>query len=166
MARGHQVVIAPHLSTYFDYPQSNDPTEPQGQPGHTVTLADVYAFDPLAGYYPPPTPPPPTPPPASWAPSTTVDRVRPHPRTRHLPHYPRLCALAEVAWTSGPRDLTQFQTRLAHHNQRLNALGLTPRRPPPRPPRPPWDDEQVTSSDKTPPGPPPNETSYAHTSSK
>ncbi|QMU70074.1 beta-N-acetylhexosaminidase [Streptacidiphilus sp. P02-A3a] len=134
IARGHQVVIAPHLSTYFDYPQSNDPTEPQGQPGHTVTLADVYAFDPLAGSLPTADPAAPHPTPGVLGTQAQLwTEYAPTPEHVTYLTYPRLCALAEVAWTSGPRDLTQFQTRLAHHNQRLNALGLTPRRPTPAP---------------------------------
>lgn len=42
--------------------------------------------------------------------------------------FPRLCALAENAW-SGRRDWPGFQERLHHHRVRLDTLGV-PRRPP------------------------------------
>ncbi|QMU77354.1 beta-N-acetylhexosaminidase [Streptacidiphilus sp. PB12-B1b] len=136
VARGHQVVMAPHRSTYFDYPQSDDPGEPQGQPGGTVRLADVYAFDPLAG--PTTGPLPSADPAADSAPGVLGTQAQLWteyaPTPEHVTYlaYPRLCALAEVAWSEGRRDFTEFQGRLAHHRKRLGALGSAPRRP--RPP--------------------------------
>lgn len=47
IGRGHQVLLAPHQSTFFDYPQHDGPGEPQGQPGRVTTLEDAYAFDAL-----------------------------------------------------------------------------------------------------------------------
>lgn len=47
ITRGHQVLLAPHQSTFFDYPQHAGPEEPQGQPGRVTTLEDAYAFDAL-----------------------------------------------------------------------------------------------------------------------
>jgi hexosaminidase len=47
IARGHQVLLTPHQSTFFDYPQHDRPDEPQGQPGGVTTLEDAYAFRPL-----------------------------------------------------------------------------------------------------------------------
>jgi hexosaminidase len=129
--RGHQVVMGPHLSTYFDYPQSDAPWEPQGQPGGTVTLADVYAYDPLAGSLPTADP--------GAEPRPGVLGTQAHLWTEYAPTpehvtyltYPRLCALAEVAWSSGPRDFDEFRVRLAHHRRRLGALGVAPRLPGP-----------------------------------
>lgn len=41
--------------------------------------------------------------------------------------FPRLLALAEVAWTTGPRDFADFKARLDRdHYARLRALGVTP----------------------------------------
>ncbi|MEE1926686.1 family 20 glycosylhydrolase [Streptomyces sp. TRM 70351] len=41
--------------------------------------------------------------------------------------FPRLCALADTAWTGG-RDWPGFQARLHHHRTRLDALQV-PSRP-------------------------------------
>ena len=38
--------------------------------------------------------------------------------------YPRLCALAERAWSSADTDYTDFADRLATHAQRLTAAGV------------------------------------------
>jgi hexosaminidase len=137
--RGHQVIMAPHLSTYFDYPQRDHPDEPPGHPEGITTLEDVYRFEPLAGGLPVADP---------------DDGLRPGvlgtqaqlwtefaPTSEHVEYlaFPRLCALAEVAW-SGPargsgngdsgadggagRDFTQFSARLAGHLTLLRALGV------------------------------------------
>lgn len=42
--------------------------------------------------------------------------------------YPRLCALAEVAWTGRERDVADFEQRLEGHLARLEALGVEYRR--------------------------------------
>jgi len=131
VARGHQVVMAPHLSTYFDYPQTDDPLEPQGQPGGTVTLADVYAFDPLAGSLPTADPAGDTRPGVLGTQAQLWTEYAPTPEHVTYLTYPRLCALAEVAWSDGPRDLAEFQVRLVRHRERLGALGVAPRRPDP-----------------------------------
>ena len=43
---GHDVVMAPSPVLYLDHRQSDSPREPPGRPG-IVTLADVYAFEPV-----------------------------------------------------------------------------------------------------------------------
>ncbi|MGO2933694.1 family 20 glycosylhydrolase, partial [Microbacterium sp.] len=43
--------------------------------------------------------------------------------------FPRLCAIAEALWTSGVRDFTEFQPRLAEHIARLDAAGVEYRHP-------------------------------------
>ena len=44
---GHDVIMAPSPQLYFDHVQSTRPDEPPGRP-EPVTLADVYAFEPVA----------------------------------------------------------------------------------------------------------------------
>lgn len=113
--RGHPVIMAPRRHTYLDYAQSDDPDEPLGQPGLT-TLADVYTFDPLNGR------------------PDLADRVlgtqaqmwtefTPTPRHIEYMAFPRLCALAEVAWSPTPQNLDDFIHRMTAHARRLDALG-------------------------------------------
>jgi hypothetical protein len=42
--------------------------------------------------------------------------------------FPRLCALAEVLWSSGDRDFPDFERRLLKHLERLEAIGVEYRR--------------------------------------
>ncbi|MFF9012937.1 beta-N-acetylhexosaminidase [Streptomyces sp. NPDC014870] len=119
--RGHRVVMAPHRSTYLDYPQSASPHEPPGQPGAVVDLRTVLATDPA---------------PAHWSPeeSARVLGTQAQLWTEYVPTgahaeylaFPRLCALAETAWT-GRRDWPGFRARLHHHRTRLDTLRV-PRR--------------------------------------
>ncbi|MFE9132708.1 beta-N-acetylhexosaminidase [Streptomyces sp. NPDC007355] len=119
--RGHRVVMAPHRTTYLDYPQSASPAEPPGQAGEVVDLRTVHGNDPA---------------PADWTPeeSARVLGAQAQLWTEYVPTdahaeyltFPRLCALAEVVWT-GRRDWPGFQDRLRHHRTRLDALGV-PRR--------------------------------------
>ncbi|SDJ50031.1 beta-N-acetylhexosaminidase [Streptomyces indicus] len=105
--RGHRVVMTPHLDTYLNYPQSDAPHEPAGQPGATVTLEDVYAAEPA---------------PPDWSPeeSARVLGTQAQVWTEYAATpdaidyllFPRLAALAEVAWSEGPRDLPDFRRRL------------------------------------------------------
>ncbi|MFI5586010.1 beta-N-acetylhexosaminidase [Amycolatopsis sp. NPDC051758] len=122
VARGHQVVMAPHTSTYFDYRQSEDPGEPPREP--VTTLEDVYRFDPLEGGL------------------AVSDGTRPGvlgtqaqlwtehaPTPGHVRHlaFPRLCALAERAWSAPERDYADFHQRLTGHLERLRALDALPK---------------------------------------
>ncbi|MFB7371381.1 beta-N-acetylhexosaminidase [Streptomyces sp. NPDC056222] len=119
--RGHQVVMAPHRSTYLDYPQSARFDEPPGQPGAVVDLRAVHGTDPA---------------PAHWSPEETARVLGTQaqlwtefvPTAAHAEYltFPRLCALAETAWT-GRRDWPGFQARLCHHRTRLDTLRV-PRR--------------------------------------
>ncbi|MFF3842660.1 beta-N-acetylhexosaminidase [Streptomyces sp. NPDC001930] len=124
--RGHRVVMAPHRTTYLDYPQSAGPAEPPGQAGEIVDLRTVHGYEPA---------------PSDWSPEE-ADLVLGSqvqlwteyvPTTAHAEYltFPRLCALAEVVWT-GRHDWPGFQERLRHHRTRLDTLGV-PRRLPPAP---------------------------------
>ncbi|MFE5485996.1 beta-N-acetylhexosaminidase [Streptomyces sp. NPDC056527] len=120
-SRGHQVVMAPHRSTYLDYPQSARFDEPPGQPGAVVDLRAVHDTDPA---------------PAHWSPEETARVLGTQaqlwtefvPTAAHAEYltFPRICALAETAWT-GRRDWPGFQARLSHHRTRLDTLRV-PRR--------------------------------------
>jgi hexosaminidase len=121
--RGQQVIMAPYRSTYLDYPQSARPGEPPGQPGPVVDLRTVYATEPA---------------PAHWEPEAAAQVLGTQaqlwteyvPTAAHAEYLasPRLCALADTAW-SGGRDWTGFQARMHSHRARLDALGV-PGRPP------------------------------------
>ncbi|MFJ5985961.1 beta-N-acetylhexosaminidase [Lentzea sp. NPDC092896] len=110
--RGHHLVMAPFRSTYLDYPQSAE-GEPPGQPAAVVSLEDVYRNDPL---------------PASWDAECAArvlgtqgqlwtEFVRTPEHAEYLA-FPRLCALAESAW-SVERDWTDFRARLGEHQPML-----------------------------------------------
>ncbi|MEV0848213.1 beta-N-acetylhexosaminidase [Streptomyces sp. NPDC049954] len=119
--RGHDVIMAPYRTSYFDYPQSDHPAEPPGQPG-LLTLRDVYEAEAV---------------PTSWeAPAARhVLGVQAQlwseyaPTPAHLEYlaFPRLTALAERGW-SARRDWDGFALRLDHHQERLDALGVRGRR--------------------------------------
>lgn len=115
--RGHPVISAYHRATYLDYAQSEDPGEPKGQPGGVVDLRAVHAH--------------PVPEDAERGAAERVlgtqaqlwtEFVRTPERIEYLT-YPRLCALADRAW-SGATDWADFRSRLDEHTARLDALGV------------------------------------------
>ncbi|MFJ6793575.1 beta-N-acetylhexosaminidase [Streptomyces sp. NPDC091268] len=119
--RGHQVVMAHHRSTYLDYAQSADPAEPPAQPGEPVSLRTVHAYRPV---------------PEPWEPEAAARVIGTQcqlwteyaPTPGHLEYltFPRLCALADRAWSDGPSgpDWTGFTERMEAHQPRLDALGV------------------------------------------
>ncbi|MFC9328189.1 beta-N-acetylhexosaminidase [Kitasatospora sp. NPDC057015] len=123
--RGHDVVMAPHRSTYLDYPQSDAPTEPLGQAGAIVDLRAVHDNEPA---------------PAHWEPAATArvlgtqaqlwsEFVTTAEQADYLA-FPRLCALADRAWNPSSDWTTDFLPALRDHGPRLTALGInrtTPR---------------------------------------
>jgi hexosaminidase len=137
IARGHQSLMTPHQSTFFDYPQHDGPDEPQGQPGRVTTLEDAYAFDALR-----PTgaekPLPVADPFAAGDPEPGVLGAQAQLWTEFLPTpdavraaaYPRLYAFAEAAWSRGPRRFADFRARLGPLGPPVTASGpYTPDRP-------------------------------------
>ncbi|MBT2527901.1 beta-N-acetylhexosaminidase [Streptomyces sp. ISL-99] len=117
LRRGHDVVLTHHRTTYLDYAQDDDPNGPPAQPGPTVDLRAVHGGDP-----------------AAQAPDTGGGRVlgtQAQIWTEFAPTaadldrlaYPRLCALADRAWT-GPTSWPDFTVRLTAHLPRLDALGV------------------------------------------
>jgi hexosaminidase len=116
---GHDVVMTPTSNTYFDYYQSRDTTEPPAIGGF-LPLDTVYAFEPV---------------PAALTPEQAAHilgtqgqiwtEYQRNPKNVEYMVFPRLLALAEVAWT--PRDLknfADFKARLAKHAARLDVLDV------------------------------------------
>ncbi|MFC7531270.1 beta-N-acetylhexosaminidase [Actinoplanes sp. GCM10030250] len=127
---GHEVVACPDTSVYLDYRQSDDPGEPTPV-GTRLTLADVYAFEPI-------------PEGLTAAEAALVLGGQANIWTEHLESarrvdyqaFPRLCAFAETVWGPPARDFAEFSSRLPAHLARLDALGVNYR--PLAGPRP-WD---------------------------
>jgi lysophospholipase L1-like esterase len=117
---GHDAVMSPEKPLYFDHRQSAAPQHPPGFGGSIETLEEVYQYDPVPKEL--------TPAEAKhilgtqanlWSCATeTTERLE-------LFAFPRLCALAEIAWCPpAPKDFSGFQQRLAAHFSRLDALGV------------------------------------------
>jgi hexosaminidase len=115
---GHDVVACPDSGVYLDYRQSEAPGEPTPV-GTLLTLADVYAFDPV-------------PPGLTADEAARVIGGQANIWTEHMESmrrveymaFPRLCAFAEAVWSTGPRDVGAFEGRLREHLPRLDALGV------------------------------------------
>ncbi|GAA3196377.1 beta-N-acetylhexosaminidase [Actinocorallia longicatena] len=103
-ARGHEVIMTPYRWTYLDYPQTDSPHEPLGQEGEIITLSDVYHFEPG---------------PVLGTQAQLWTEFAATPAEVEYLAYPRLCALAEIAWSSRPRDFAEFTARVGPHLARL-----------------------------------------------
>jgi hexosaminidase len=117
---GHDVVMTPTSNTYFDYYQSQDQQHEPLAIGGFLPLDTVYAYEPI--------------PPALdslqakhvlgtqgqiW---TEYQRT---PKNVEFMVFPRLIALAEVAWTpKAEKDFADFKSRLARHFARLDVLDV------------------------------------------
>ena len=117
---GHDVVMAPHQSTYFDYYQSSQRANEPLSIGGDLSLEKVYAYEPIPG-------------------ALTTEEAR-HvlggqgqlwseymPDTHHLETmaFPRACALAERLWGAPEnRDFAEFSARLRNHLRLLDRLGV------------------------------------------
>jgi hexosaminidase len=119
---GQFVVMSPLSHCYINFVENPNMTwsnEPPSQPG-TITLSTAYSFEPI----------PPALPAAftnfilgaqgnSWA------EYIPSLLNMEFKAYPRLCALAEVNWTSPSlKNYADFVNRLATHSQRLTQMGV------------------------------------------
>lgn len=117
---GRDVIMAPFGFAYFDHYQStNRAAEPKGVGGF-IPWEKVYAFEPV---------------PEALEPRFHDRILGPQANLwteyiASLPHveymmYPRLCAMAEVAWSpADKRDFTGFTARLRTHLARLQAMGI------------------------------------------
>ena len=117
---GHDVVMTPTSNTYFDYYQSQDLAKEPLAIGGFLPLETVYAYEPV--------------PPALdslqakhvlgtqgqiW---TEYQR---NPKNVEFMVFPRLVALAEVAWTpAGLKNYGDFTARLTKHFARLAVLDV------------------------------------------
>lgn len=115
---GHDTVMTPGPTLYFDYRQS--PTDGASGRGVVSSLEDVYRFDP--------TPDAMTPEQARRVLGVQANLFTEHMRTEDRVEYmafPRVSALAEVAWTNHDRlKWDDFRRRLQPQLVRYRALGI------------------------------------------
>ncbi|MFF1573535.1 beta-N-acetylhexosaminidase [Leifsonia sp. NPDC058292] len=119
---GHDVVLCPDHTLYLNYRQSESPEEPIPLVV-PITVRDVYDFDPLPAAL--------TPDEARHvlgAQANLWTECMDSPRTLDYFAFPRLCALAEALWSTGPRDFEAFSERLQTQLARLDAVGVEYRR--------------------------------------
>lgn len=117
-AAGFQVVRTPVFPTYLDYYSDDDPREPLAI-GGPVRLADVAALDPRPAAF-------------TEAENANVIGVQAQLWSEYLPHarlldyraFPRVCALAEVAWTGAPSSWPEEPERVRAQLSRLDAAGV------------------------------------------
>lgn len=116
---GYPVVMAPAQHTYFDLAQGEDPDEPGLRWAGIVTLEKAYNWEPIfdseyeeqvlgiEG--------------CLWS-ETLINESR-----AEYMAFPRICALAEVAWTpAGRRSWAGFLARLSPgHAERLKGSGIS-----------------------------------------
>ncbi len=122
-AAGHNVIMAPFDSTYFDYYQSEDRASEPLAIGQNTPLEKVAGYEPIPAKLP----------------AASVERVLgaqcqlwteyvPTPEHAEYMLYPRMCAFAEAVWTpKARRDPVDFLARLKIHRHRLNLLGVRQR---------------------------------------
>jgi hexosaminidase len=123
-AEGHDVVMTPTSYCYLDYYQTADSRSEPRAGGGWLTLAQVYSLEPV---------------PAKLAPGLQGHILGAQgnlwteyvPNLKHAEYmiFPRLCALAEVAWSAKEsRDFEDFRRRLKIHERRLEEGGINYRR--------------------------------------
>ncbi|MEU1123620.1 beta-N-acetylhexosaminidase [Streptomyces sp. NPDC005899] len=124
---GHDVVMCPEQQVYLDHRQDAGPDEPMPI-GYVRTLEDVYRFEPVPRGL-------------SEQAAAHVLGTQANVWTEVMQNrarvdyqvFPRLAALAEVAWSPlpapGERDFAGFEHRMAEHYARLDALGVGYRPP-------------------------------------
>jgi hexosaminidase len=121
---GHDVVMTPTTHCYFDYYQSKDQAAEPRAIGGFLPLDQVYSLEPM--------------------PAKLEARYQSHilgaqgnlwteyvPSFKHSQYmiFPRLCALAEVAWSAkSSRNYADFARRLRAHLERLDQLGVNYRK--------------------------------------
>jgi hexosaminidase len=116
---GNDTVLSPQPVMYFDRRQSSLASEPTGRM-EMVTLRDVYRFEPVD-------------PQLSKDQQRHVLGLQADLWSEHMPTearvewmaLPRAAALAEVAWSSAPRNWPDFVSRLAGMQSRYRAFGVT-----------------------------------------
>jgi hexosaminidase len=134
-AAGHDAVLAPWPTLYFDNRQGAGVTEPPGR-GRVIDLETVYRFDPM----PPQLPPEQRRHILGLQGNLWTEHIRTEERVQWMA-YPRAAAVAELGWSPPERlDFPDFKRRLADARRWYDALGLeaadTAFRPPPVAPGP------------------------------
>lgn len=116
---GHDAVLSPAPTLYFDHRQSASPAEPPGR-GKVISLKDVYAFDPA---------------PDEVTPEQRkhllgvqgnlwTEHVRTEPGAAHM-LFPRGLAIAELGWSPHDRlSWESFEPRARANVERLRAMGF------------------------------------------
>lgn len=124
--RGSELVMSPVDRLYFDYHQGpGEPGAPwEGNLGGPTSIEKILSWDPVPDSF--------TPDEAArvlgieasvWTEFIETKRYL------EFMTFPRLLALAEVAWRpKGPRDEKEFEQRLAPHIEALRAKGINARR--------------------------------------
>jgi hexosaminidase len=116
---GHDVVMASSPTLYLDHYQSDLHDEPPGRPA-VESLQDVYDYDPV-------------PPAATTAQESHILGVQANLWTEYMPTFarvqhavfPRIAALAEVAWSpAATHDWQGFLERMPAELARYRALGI------------------------------------------
>ncbi len=118
---GHDVVMAAHTNTYFDYYQSQDKGSEPLTIGGFLPLEKVYAYNPV--------------------PEQLKKEQQKHvlgaqaqlwseymPTEKHVEYmaFPRLTALSEVLWLNDEKkNLDDFVNRLSYHFHRLAVMGIS-----------------------------------------
>jgi len=122
---GHDVVMTPTSNTYFDYYQSRNIASEPLAIGGFLPLDTVYAYEPI-------------PPALDSVQAKHVlgtqgqiwTEYQRNPKNVEYMVFPRLVALAEVAWTPRElKDFADFTARLTKHFARLSVLDVNYRRP-------------------------------------
>jgi hexosaminidase len=117
---GHDAVLTPTSHTYFDYYQAKDTAREPLAIGNFLPLDRVYTWEPM---------------PSSLEPEYQKHMLgvqgqlwteyMPGPKAVEYMAFPRLTALAEVAWTpTEQRKLDDFLRRMGPHLQRLRILDV------------------------------------------
>jgi len=117
---GHDVVMSPEADCYLDHCQSQDHSTEPWAIGGFLPLSKIYAFEPIPARLEPPF-------------QSHVLGAQGNLWTEYVASFkhveymafPRMCALAEVAWS--PRDSRHwddFSRRLQTHLRRLDELGV------------------------------------------
>jgi len=126
---GNDVVVSPYVSVYLDYYQADPGSSPEpeaaGGPRSVISLAHVYAFDPVAPQLRPDQ--------AAHVLGTEgplwTERIWDDAKLEYMA-FPRASALAEVAWSPREsRDYADFCRRLTAWLARLRAAGVNYRPP-------------------------------------
>ncbi len=116
--QGHDVIMAPHRLTYFDYYQSEDRDAEPLAFREVLTLPMVYGYEPIPADLSPESVPH-----VLGAQCQLWSEYMPTAEQVEYMAFPRLCALSEVTWTSrGNKDYDGFLDRLHLHLARLDAL--------------------------------------------